>query len=363
MDDDDPLERLLDELLDAHDRLQTADQPEQASEPPLRRFRRAVVVVSAVVVAVSASATAGILIETRSSAPLTGTLPHQLLGSRYMLGVTPDLSVGHVGWCIALLDIRTRTSVLPNPTTCVSDGDAPLIARGGIQILSPTTGAVNGWLLFAIVHEAVVALKAPDGTRILPISSSLLPSGWRAAVTIAANPSRRAGRSTVATLTPLNGHGRDLRTRLATPIALRTRRVNPTHPPATGCRIEARNVRGVRLLRARTLIGDLPGSLPTSSGFLSCYSLTLDFRGHASTAALLVDSRHPGRRPSALPGSTPVRGHPGVEMETAGGGGASVEPETAVLLARRFENAWLVVQTSVSEDSALALLEALAAHT
>jgi hypothetical protein len=362
MDDSDPLERLLGELLDAHDRRQTADQPSSAPRNTSRRLRRRIVVVSAVVLAVSASAAAAIVIETRSSAPLSGALPHQLLGSRYMLRVAPDLRAGHVGWCVALLDIRTATSVLPNPTTCVSAAGTLLIARGGIETLSPTTGAVGGWLLYAVVDKRVAALKAPSGTRILPISSALLPSNWRAAVTIAASPSVGAGRSTVATLTPLDAEGRALATRVGKPLVLPTRKVDPQHPPASGCRIDVPRLPGVRVLGANTLSDALPESLPVGPGFLSCYSLTLDAHGQASDAALLVDAQHPGRRPADLPGAIPLRGHPGVDVESPVEQGNSGSSQTERLFCRRVGGAWLIVQTLAHTDAALALLKDLAAH-
>jgi hypothetical protein len=55
MNDNDPLKRLLDELLCAHDQLQAGP----------RRFRRRLVVVSAIALVVSASAAIAIVVETR----------------------------------------------------------------------------------------------------------------------------------------------------------------------------------------------------------------------------------------------------------------------------------------------------------
>lgn len=315
--------------------------------------------VSAAAVTVSASA-AGIVIATRPSAPLRGPLPHQLLGSRYALKVTPDLRAGHAGWCVALLDIQTATSVLPNPATCVTPRGGPLIARGAIATISPTTAKVDGWLLYAIVSRAVAALKEPDGSRLLPISSRSLPPDLRAAVTIATNPT--TDHSTVAALTPLAADGRRLPSAAGTPIALRVRKVDPGRPPATGCRIAARTERDIRLKAAYTISGPLPRSLPVASGLLSCYSLLVDYRGEAATAALLVNAQKPRRRPAALPGARPLPGHEGILIEAASQG-ALPNGEKERLLARRVGAGWLVVQTPGSVASALDLLEGFVART
>ncbi len=360
MHNDDPLEQLLDELLEAHDRLQSGGTPESASKATPRRLGRTVVVVSAITLVISTSAVAGILIVTRRSAPLEGALPKQLLGSRYTLTVTPSLRAGDVGWCISLLDIRTGTSVLPTPSTCVSQGHDPLIARGGIEILSPATGGVAGWLLFAIVDQEVAALKAPGGTRILPIASPSLPSNWRAAVTIAGGPSLRTGRATVATLTPIDAGGRVIPTPAAKPVLVPNRPVNARNPPSTGCRITTRRLPGVQLLAARAVIGPLPKSISAPPGFLSCYSLTVAYLGRASSVALLVDSEHPGRRPGNLPGTTTLRGAARVQQLPAGAEG-SVGASAGRLIAERVRDAWLVVRTSAPTNVALSLLRDLTA--
>lgn len=361
MDDDDPLEQLRTELLDAYDRLQVREHPAAPSKAHARRARRGVVGASAIALTVSASVAAAIVIAIRPSAPLSGVLPRQLLGTRYALRITPDLRVGHAGWCVALVDIRTATSVLPNPSTCIGSGRSPLIARGGIQTISPTTGAVDGWLLYAIVDKQVAALKAPDNTRILPVASASLPLGWRAALTISANP--KESHSTIATLTPVDAKGRKLPTRVGTPVVLPARTVDPRRQPTSGCRIDLEYPRGVRVLSARALRDPLPESLPITSGFLSCYSLSLDFHGHAGTATLLVASQHPGHQPVALPGAKPLRGHPGVQVAPIGDPGSPSASQGQRLLARRVAGAWLLVRTSAPTDVALALLNGLVART
>ncbi len=363
MDGDDPLKQLLDDLLDAHDRLQTANQP---LPTPRRIFGwrwQRVIAASAAVFAIAASAAAAIVVTTRRSAPLSGSLPHQLLGSRYTLAVTPDLRTGHAGWCVALLDIGISAAVLPNPGTCVSPGYEPLIARGGIETLSPTTAAVNGSLLYAIVNEQVATLEAPNGVRIVPISSPSLPRGWRAVVTITTRTSANARSPALAGLVPLNAAGHDLATRINKSVAFSSRAVDPRHPPATGCRISARNMGGVRLMTAEALSEPLVKRPLGPAGLLSCYSLTFSFRGQAATATLLVDSQHPGRRPVPLPGTRPVPGRSGLHVEPDPAPTTTGGTQMERLFAGRVGAAWLVVQTPASTDTAVAMLKDLVAHT
>jgi hypothetical protein len=358
---DDPLDRLLGELLEAHDRLQTDDklQPAQVRRP--RPGRRRTLVLSMLTLAVSASAAAAVVIGTQRSAPLIGALPHQLLGSRYVLSVEPDLAAGHADWCITLLDVGTGASVLPTPSNCVAPSGGPLVGRGGVATISTGTGTVEGWLLYAIVDKRVAALQAPDGTRILPISSPQLPADWRAAVAIQTKPSRPTNPPTVEALFPLNAQGRRLRTSVGKAVVLPTQMVNPNDPPTTGCRID-KSLPNVRLLEARALRAPAPQSLPVTPGFLSCYSLTFDLDGQASTAALLLDSRHPGSRPAALPGTRRMRGQPGLLVGSAAGTGHAVNRPDDGLFAERVKDGWLVIQSSAPTVAVVAVLKHLTAH-
>ncbi len=360
----DPLESLLGELLSAHDRLLAGEQPAVsrtarawlglgAARPGRRRTFATLV---AGVLALAASATAAVVIAT-SSRPLAGRLPSELLGTRYALRVAPDLQAGHAGWCVSLLDIRASETVLPVPNACVS-GRGPLIARGGIAVLSPKTGRERARILYAIVDRRVAALRSPDGTSIRPISSSELPPGWRAAVTLQTHPKPAGGGAagTVVTLTPLGPGGRPLDTSTGAPEVLPARQVSATSPGAGVCRLQVRAWPGVQLGEAGVVVGPLPRSLPRTAGFLACYSLSLDLGGGMSVAAVLVDAARPGSRVAPLPGFRALRAHPGVwagPATTAGG------PDIGMLqrlYARRVAQAWLVLETPASQAIALMAL-------
>ena len=375
----DPFDSLLGELLSAHDRLLGAERP--AAAPGWRgrfglgavrrgRFglgavrrgkrRRTLAVLAAGALLLTASATAAVVIVT-SSQPLAGRLP-QLLGTRYALRVSPDLQAGHAGWCVSLLDIRASEAVLPVPSACVS-GRGPLIARGGIAVLSPKTGRERARLLYAIVDRRVAALRAPGGATIRPIASAELPSGWRAAVTLQAHPQALAQHfaGTVVTLSPLRAGGERMSTITGTPVMAPVRPVGAGSHRAGACGLQVRTWPGLRLGGAEAVLAPLPRTLPRTAGFLSCYSLSLDFGGSVSVAAVLVDAARPGSRVPVLPGFSRLRSHPRFwagPATTAGGADTGLLQR---LFARRLGSAWLVLETPASQAMALMVLDRISA--
>jgi hypothetical protein len=357
MTEDDPLESLLGELLEAHDRRHSAGQPGPRRRAVLRR-RRALGI-SVAVLALSASAAAAVVIETQRSAPLRGRLP-QLLGSRYSLRVAPDLTAGHAAWCVALIDIRTRLSVLPDPTTCVSPHGGALVSRGGVASLAPSTGVIDAWLLFAIVEKGVPALRAPDGGQIAPISSDALPPEWRAAVTVQRDPSSPPG--AVVTLVPVNARGSALSTRVRPPIVLATEPVAHRERATGDCRVMVRGLPGAQLRAARAIPGTLRRSLPLTPGFLSCFSARLNVDRRVSTVAVLLNSRRPGRTALLIPGSTALKGSHGVRVSPAVSRAGSVTSVGERLFSRRAGHGWIVLATSAPAGSAVRTLEHLIAQ-
>jgi hypothetical protein len=361
----DPLNDLLGELLLAHDSLRLAEQPAAGVAVPRRvfvpirrrrrRHGRRFGALAAAALALTASAAAAV-VAVLGSAPLSGRLP-QLLGTRYSLQVSPELRAGRAGWCVGVLDLRSHQSMLPVGSQCVS-GSGPLIAGGGLAVISPNTGKSLAWLLYAIVNRQVATLRAPDGTRIRPIASPRLPSDWRAAITIDAHP-RRLGRAAVITLTPLDAAGRSLPMTGSASLALPTRAVAGARPPAGGCRIDARPAPGLRILGARAVRGPLPRSLPAASGYLACYTLALELGGQASTAALLIGPGFPVLAPPAIPGLRRLPGRSGVWVGSASAAPGPGPGPLQRLFARRVPHGWLVLQSPVRSAAAVSLIEHL----
>ena len=352
-----PVDDLLEELLRAHDRQLTAHHP--ASTRSRRRLRRPVFVVPAVLLAFTASAVAAIVIGTHRSAALKGVLPRQLLGSRYSLTVAPDLSAGHVGWCISLLTVISQAPVLSDPAYCVPATDDPLITRGGLLTLSPQLGTIKGSLLYAIVRRNVYALRRPDGTRILPISSPDLPKAWRAAVTIQ-TAVKWPPSGVVFTLVPIAANGSAYPTTPSrSSIALKTVPVSAGSDARTGCRVVISGRSRLHFTDARAL-GVLPGKVTAASpAFLSCFSAGLSIDGRASRVALLVNPADPRSVPGLLPGSRPVPGAPGIWVSAAVDPAASAQARPEHLYVKRAGDALLALETSAPRATAVASLDNL----
>ncbi len=357
--DDDPLERLLGELLDAHDRgHQPSDQTATPPSAPKRSRRRRSLAAAVAALALSGSAAAAVVIATQKSAPLAGALP-ELLGSRYALQVEPDLRTGHAGWCIQLAATAPKSAVLPTRQACVPAGRSPLVTSGGIAQISSTTGEVRAWLLYAIVTKQIAALKTPNGARILPISSPDLPDGWRAAITIGTR-SRLLTRGDHA-LAPLNAAGTPVPENSSRAQVLPVTQVNP-HAPSGRCRIDPAPASTVRLLKASELRDPLPRSTAISRGLLSCYSVTFSARGAEGIATVLVDARHPGASPGALPGFARLPLDRSVwAQRTLENRGAQLGI-TPRLFAERFAGGWLIVETAAPMRRATAMLQDLVAQ-
>lgn len=371
---DDPLERLLQELLEAHDRMLADELPSAtatAARPPGRgrlargglahgrRGRRLVAGLPVAVLILAAAATAAVVLAV--SRPLAGRLPPQLLGSSYALRVAPDLRAGHAGWCVSLLDVRESGAVMPVPAECVS-GRGALIARGGVEVISPRTGAAQGQLLYAIVSRSVKALRGPGGATVTPIGSSSLPPGWRAAITIGTDlPPARRSAANVATLTPLSAAG----TRITSPapvetvLATRAARAG-ARPLGGGCMVRVSAGAGVSLGSARALAVPVPRSPRLAGALLSCYSAVVDADGGQNVAAVLIGAGGQSSGAPEIPGFRPLRGGRGVWIGPRGLA-PSQSGEVERLLARRAGRGWLLLQTSSSTTMALALLRRISA--
>jgi hypothetical protein len=368
---EDPIGALLEELLSAHDglqerRLEPAYRAEAATSHGSRRVRRAAhrgwrataVVSLAVITLISAAA--AFVVETRVSAPLSGTLPRQLLGVSYSLQVGPDLVAGEAAWCATLHEASAQRSLALGPGHCEAP-QGPVIAQGGLVVVSAVTGAANGWLLYAIVDQRVDLLTVPGGTRVIPIHQPQLPPDWTAAVTIQVNPKNGIPSASAVALTPLGSQGHPLLSALrptAETPRLPVRPVNPLRPPSHGCAIEVQGASGLRLGHAWALRG-LPPARPSMSvaGFLSCYSLTFEVHGQQGVAAILLDASQSGAgTPAEIPGTRSVPGEAGVAIGPGGEDlGFGFSPRDR-LVVERISGGWLVVQTAAAQPSGAGVL-------
>ncbi|MDQ2759816.1 MAG: hypothetical protein M3Y17_05110 [Actinomycetota bacterium] len=363
---DDPLDDLLGQLLKAHDKLKdipsrhdhddgpaAAHGPNRAARVGRRQRRLAILLIAGFLASISTAA--AIIVETRSSAPLSGRLPRDLLGTRYELEIGPDLVAGALAWCTTLVELGSSGASLSlGPGHCDTPQGA-VIAQGGLVALSARTGAVTGSLLYAVVDRRVAALRTLVGTRVIPIHVPQLPDDWSAAVTIQSNPKPQVP-SAMATLSPLGPQDTPLRSAAARAPAeatqLPVRPVNPLRPPSHGCAIDAKAVPGIRVGHALALRSPAPTRLATAQpGLLSCYTLTFYAHGQSGVAAILLDVRHPGRQPDPLPSTRPLPHEEGV---VTGSGAEDLGfgfVARGQLVAERIHHGWLVVQTATIAPS------------
>jgi hypothetical protein len=127
----------------------------------------------------------------------------------------------------------------------------------------------------------------------------------------------------------------------------------PADPPRGSCRITESTGSTALFEGGFVLSRAIPHSGPFGHPFLSCASASYRLGGWQLVASVLLDGGHPGTRPAALPGMSPLRGHPGVYRALAAEG---------EMLGRRSGDAWLVVARGEGDNQRLELLEGLSAH-
>jgi hypothetical protein len=312
----------------------------------LSHFGRRPLALALIVLVIGGSAAAAVVsLVTRSSAPLTGTVPAtpELItaGLHYDIPVTPDLEPGNTGWCSYprfSLPRRSRPPGVPaqlsSSGTCAPArvSDTPLVMGGGEE-----------GLFWMIVSSRVAALRLGASIVIQPRSDARLPYGWRAVVTFtpAFNPRTRPldGSSALLYPTPLDVRGRPIplgTSQPPPPVPVKT--IDPNHPPARSCAIAAVVMPGLRRQWEVIATGMPARTSSVDAGALfSCARswYLFDERSPALSAALLLNAREPRLRAPALPGLTPTSPS-GFFTEDGGSAGD--------ITARRLGLAWLVVQ-------------------
>jgi len=324
----------------------------------LPRWRLVLPALTALVLTASAAAA---IVLTRPSAPLHGSFPpqlQQLLGSRYALAVTPDIGIAGAGWCIELEQLPSERVAWPKTERCVTPRGGAVIDRGSVVAISPHTGSVAGWIVYAVVDRRVPKLRGPDGALIRPTRNATLPDGWRAAVAFSASSDHRRVGTTVVQLTPLDARGHVLAAGQDDEAPHTIQPQNPAKPPQRGCRITAGSIRGLQLQSAAALWRHrLPHTERSGDGLLSCYTLRLKLHGRDAFAALLVNARHPGATPPAIATTRRLAPSSNIWVQRP--------PRRAnlpTLWARRVPGGWLVLRTALEQHAALHLLENLHAR-
>ncbi len=246
----------------------------------------------------------------------------------------PSLSVGWVGWCLAVEEHgRTGGSACGQPFTV----QAPLAWGFGYgQVGRPQTEVE-----YAIVGPNVAAVRVNGHRRIPTVAVPGLPYGLRVLRTEGILSPR---------LVALDQGGRPLATTHA--LAPRRAAIRSWHypqKPANGpCEMHASGFAVTdRGGTSVTAIAPFPERL-IGHAFLSCLAVEYELHGEPLRATVLLDAAQPGATPAPLPGFHRVRGQPKIY---AGG----------ELTAARSGTSWIVVEQGTDVRQRTLLLEHLSA--
>jgi hypothetical protein len=359
--------------------IEGARRQEQAQDRPggsrvsWLRGRRALSV--ALALALVGGATAGAVISTSRSRPLSGTLQHGPSNARpshYRISVFPYMAVGWSGWCSSVVFNSDRSREATDYGCEAVESSGPLIA-GGDEFGDPA-----GEYSYGIVSAAVAYLRLSSGETLTPVSSSRLPAGARAYFTATTQSQARplfrpvrlfdAAGTQITQPEPSREDAVEHLPQLA---------VNPHRPGRARCALQI--APAARLAATgETVTPPIAWPRHQPGAFLACANATFELNATRLGVAVLVNASHPAQRAPALPELEPDPAHPGVlsghELGNIGfhqgssvadfGGGQAFNTPTRHqqfadhdVSARRAGEGWIVVEGGTSAERALLLAE------
>jgi hypothetical protein len=326
-----------------------------------------------------------------------------LSSTSYRIGFTPDITGGVVGWCDQInfttrLLHPTKHNHFQRLYGTYGGGDAgcgsgptatePFIDSDVVSGSGGEDGQHFGYqVAYYLTAPQVAAVRASPTLTILTRPEPGLPDGYRVAVGF---PAQQRGGTPQAVgafrAVALGRDGRELARRQ--PLGIRPWTPDPTvswqrsagagpggrgtaglggrgtdsgarailgalahrytgtsqskplrRPPAGPCAIDSSRLPEAQQQLGNVVLHIRPVPRVIGRAYLSCIDTVVTYRGWALDAALLLDAHHPGALPAPLPGSTPVRGYPGMVQEEDGGIFGDIT-------GRRVGDAWLVVESS-----------------
>jgi hypothetical protein len=360
-------------LIEGARRQERAAARSRRSRVPWPGGRRALMVAVALVLV--GGATAGAVISSSRSRPLSGTLPHGPSNagpSHYRISVFPYMAVGWSGWCSSVVFNSDRSREATDYGCNAVESSGPLVA-GGNQF-----GDQAGAYSYGIVSDAVSYLRLWNGATLTPVGSPRLPPGTRAYFTVA----RQSNRPPLFRPVRLfNASG----TQLAQPVISREAAVehlpqlpvDPYRPGSARCALHF--ARAAHLVASgETVTAPVAWPRHQAGAFLACANATFELDATKLGAAVLVNASDPAQPAPALPELEPDPAHPGVlvghELGNIGfhqgsgvadfGGGEAFNTPTRHqqfadhdVSARRVGDGWIVVEGGTSAQRALLLAE------
>jgi hypothetical protein len=300
---------------------------------------------------VSAAAASAATLVGSSSLPLSGAIRSH---ERYTITIAPWLDAGVAGWCVADRVSNSSRSFLEGNATCSTT------ARVGSPLVLTSYG---GPVATVITAAGVAAVRVAHGPTILTRADSHLPSGFRAAV-FRTRRSYFSGGGPLS-LTALDAHGRRIPGGVSAMSSLPTlvwarpgegaevSGALPTFPhhgapaahaaPQRGCVTAAKAGSGLVAIGGVDVTQIVADRVLSGRAFLDCADTLYLGEGTTAKVSVLLDAKHPGARPEALPDSRPVAGAAGFYTVATP---LSI-PDTWTATARRVGDAWLVASSAV----------------
>ena len=333
--------------------------------------RRALMVALALVLV--GGATAGAVISSSRSRPLSGTLPHGLSNagpSHYRISVFPYMAVGWSGWCSSVVFNSDRSREATDYGCNPVESSGPLVA-GGDEF-----GDQSGEYSYGVVSDAVAYIRLSSGATLTPASSPRLPPGTRAYFTAAPQSDERPLFRPVRLFDAAG-------TQLVQPLISREDAVehlpqlpvNPYRPGSARCAVRIAPAAHLAA-SSETVTPPVPWSRHQTGAFLACANATFALNTTKLGVAVLVNASDPAQAAPALPELAPDAAHPGVlaghELGSIGfpqgsgvadfGGGQAFNTPTRHqqfadhdVSARRAGEGWIVVEGGTSAQRALLL--------
>ena len=323
----------------------------------LRGRSRPVQALLALLVISAAAASAATLVGT-ASAPLSGAVSANV---RYRITLSPLVTAGLAGWCVQDRQTTTHGALVTGVSECRSQTAA---------LGSPMLASLPGPTVAVITAPGVAAVRVVGGPTILTRADPSLPFGFRAAVYDAKLRLPDTSVPRTRLLVALDAQGRPIpagpRVTSAfaalgdTPPPLPTHpwmrpgwRVQlseylgafphqaepvPSTPPSGGCSTVATSGSGLQAEGGVDVTQVAPDPAIIGRAFLDCSDTLYNGTGAPMVISILLDAKHPGALPAALPGITRLPGYRGIFKLPDHGGFIS----RGDVVARRDGTAWLL---------------------
>jgi hypothetical protein len=351
----DYFERIEAHLLDAVER-EARMRRGRSRRVSLKRPRRASLLVAVVLLLGGSAAAAAVLIAGERSRSLSGVVPPydasgnvSLGGGHYEITITPALKAGTIGWCTSI-HYRDVPSLRAEGGEFGGGGCGAGTPAVGSPLFAPDGSQERG-LWYVLAAPQVAAVRVANGPTVLTRADARLPYGFRAAVF---EIPARAFSHGFPRLTALDASGRAIPGSFYESPPPEPARYwqYPQRQPQGRCPLTARRGSGVRAGLGEVLTAIVPDPGIIGHAYLSCAEVGFRFHATWLTAAVLLDAKHPGAPPAALPDMRPVRGAPGVFDRTS-----ALLPEG--ITARRVGDAWLIVKGQAAVAQRVQALRAL----